>query len=632
MPQMFGNLSIRSKLIGLLAVPVAASTLVAVVGVADGAGDRTRAERDRRVAAVAVRAGTAVHELQEERVRVAAWVAGGGRRGEGELRTRRRRVDRALAAYRAGAAAIGPTGEPALDQAVRAAAERLDRLAVVRAQADRRLLTPARTHADHDTIVAALLGVARGLAARLDAPEPARVARLLLAVAGAKEATGQERGLLATVPPGGRLDPAPTTDPGTPAGEPADPPGNPSGEAARPAGAPLPGLSGRTAAAAALRARLAAAAAVARHELNGVRAAAGDRLDSVDRALDTPGARSARRLELGLLDPTLDAPASGRRRLLASQPSVADLELWRVGLTARAGALRRVERVVTGDLAEAARAWLLRRQARLRNRLVVLAAITLAAPSGLLLLLRTPLGRPGRPPAAAVGAVVGLARRGRALLDRQFQLVDGLERGESDPIRRQDLARLDQLACRLRRNAETLLAVAGPEPARRWDPAVPVAGLLRAAIAEVDDHRRVDLLASDDVEVAGPAGADLLHVVAELLDNAAAFSPPTAGVAVTAAGDGDGYLIEVTDRGLGMTDEELAWANQRLAGRRSDAPDLATGDRLGLSIVGHLAGRHGLRVRLSRSPTGGVTAAVRLPAAVLGRLSDPLPTGPVGRS
>jgi K+-sensing histidine kinase KdpD len=109
-----------------------------------------------------------------------------------------------------------------------------------------------------------------------------------------------------------------------------------------------------------------------------------------------------------------------------------------------------------------------------------------------------------------------------------------------------------------------------------------------------------------------------MHLVAELLDNAAAFSPPTAPILVTGAADGDGYLVEVTDRGLGMTDQELAWANRRLAaGGQADPDAHAASDRLGLVVAGRLAARNGFGVRLGRSPTGGVTAVLRLPAAVL---------------
>ena len=583
---MFGNLSIRSKLLALLAVPVAATLLLDLAGVTAAWADRARATDERRAAAVAGQAVAAVHELQEERVRAAAWMAGQGQDGQGELRNRRRRVDAALAAYRAAAAGLAPTGDPALDQAVATAGDRLDRLAVVRVEVDRRLVTSERAMAGHDAMVDALLEVTRGLAARLEAPEPARSARLLLALGAAKEATGQERVVLAAPPKA-------------------------------PAGDEL------------LRLRLAATAAVARQELNGVRAAAGSRLEGVDRALGLPGARSVRRLELDLLHP-------------AGRPArVGDLDPWRVGLTARAGALRRTERAIAAEVAGASGVWLARQEARLRDRLVLLVVVAVASLAAVLLLWRAPLRRGG---AGRDGSMVpGLARRGQALASRQLQLLEELAAEEPDPHRRQGLLGVDHLANRLRRTAETLFAVAGTEPAGRWARPVPLDTLLRAAIAEADPGgpavsgapgpagpeeppggapphrgRRVDLLTTGEVAVEGPAGIDLVHLLAELLDNAAAFSPPTAPIVVTGAGDGDDYLIEVADRGLGMTDQELAWANQRLAtGAGLDPAGQAAGDRLGLAVAGRLAARNGFGVRLGRSPAGGVTAAVRVPAGLL---------------
>jgi Nitrate and nitrite sensing len=173
---MFVKLSIRSKPSPALALPVAAAVLLGMAGAAGAWSGRAGAREEWRAARGAGLALAAVHELQEERVRAVAWAAGQGRAGEAELPSRRPRVDRALAAYRPGAAGLGPTGDPALDQAVAGAAGRLDRLAVQRALVDRRLVPPERAGIDHDTMIAALLGVARELADRLTAPEPARVA------------------------------------------------------------------------------------------------------------------------------------------------------------------------------------------------------------------------------------------------------------------------------------------------------------------------------------------------------------------------------------------------------------------------------------------------------------------------
>jgi signal transduction histidine kinase len=615
MPQMFGNLSIRSKLLALLAVPVAVAVLLGLAGVAAAWGDRSRADGERRAAAAAGQAVAAVHELQEERVRAAASVAGEGQEGQPDLRDRRRRVDEALAAYRAAVAGLAPTGDPDLDQAVAVATERLDRLAVVRVEVDRRVVTAERAMASHDAMVDALLGVTRGLATRLEAPAPARSARLLLAVSAAKEATAQERVVLAITPaPARAAAPAP---------------------ARSPEGTPDQAADGR------LRLRLAATAAVARQELNGVRAAAGSRLEEVDRALGAPGVRDVRRLELTLLDATGGPGSAG------------DRGRWRAGLTARAVALRRLERAVADDLAGTSGTSLARREAGLRDRLVLLAATVVASLAAILLLWRDPLGRG---PAGPDGSIVpGLARRGQALAARQLRLLGELAADEPDRHRRQGLLGVDHLASRLRRTAETLVAVSGTEPAGRWAEPVPMNVVLRTAVAEADPGGpsggappgnggppgngapagsegsgeprrggpvgrgpRVDLLTTGEVELPGPAATDLAHLLAELLDNAAAFSPPTLPIAVTGAADGDDYLIEVTDRGLGMTDQELAWASQRLAGAAAGDPaGQAAGDRLGLVVAGRLAARNGFGVRLGRSPAGGVTAAVRVPGRLL---------------
>jgi hypothetical protein len=238
------------------------------------------------------------------------------------------------------------------------------------------------------------------------------------------------------------------------------------------------------------------------------------------------------------------------------------------------------------------------------------------------LLLRGLGRREMRARAAPGAAVPGLARRSQALADRQLQLLEDLVRDEPDPLRRQGLLGVDHLATRLRRTAETLLAVTGPDPARRSTRPLPVSNLLLAAIAEAEPGgsgregapatrdgsggrgRRVEILTTGDAEVAGAAGIDLVHLLAELLDNAVAFSPPTAPIVVTGGADGDGYLIEVTDRGLGMSSQEQAWANHRLASAAGDpGGDQAAADRLGLLVVARLAAATGSASGSAAPPT-----------------------------
>jgi signal transduction histidine kinase len=353
---------------------------------------------------------------------------------------------------------------------------------------------------------------------------------------------------------------------------------------------------------------------VARQELGHLRAAAGGRLEWIDRTLGLPRVRTVRGLELALLQPAVGPPAA------------VDPAAWRDGLADRSAALRRVEEKLAGDLDAAARTWLGRQERRLRDRLALVAAVVLVTLVAALALRGGSARREAWPPGPAWATVPGLARRAQALADRQLQLLEELAREELDPDRRHGLAGVGHLGTRLRRAAETLLAMTGSDPAGRRARPAPVSTLLRAAVAEAEADRRVELVTDDEVEVDGRAGTDLVHLLAELLDNAAAFSPPAAPVVVTGAADGDGYRIEVTDRGLGMTGQELAWANQRLAGDAApEVGDQAAGDRLGLPIVARLARGHGFAVWLGPSPEGGVTATVRLPATVLST-GDPAPS------
>ncbi|HSL57310.1 MAG TPA: nitrate- and nitrite sensing domain-containing protein [Acidimicrobiales bacterium] len=211
---------------------------------------------------------------------------------------------------------------------------------------------------------------------------------------------------------------------------------------------------------------------------------------------------------------------------------------------------------------------------------------------------------------------VNLARRNQALLDRQIEFIDHLEAGEEDPDVLEDLFKLDHLATRMRRNAESLLVLAGADPAHRRARPVPLADVVRVAIGEVEDFARLKLLALDAAIVSGAEAVDLAHLLAELMENATQFSPPDTRVEILGhrARDG-GYVVSVSDQGLGMSEDQLAESNQLLA----DPPlvGLALSRSLGFTVVGRLAARFGIGVRLTTSPAGGVTALVTLPATVL---------------
>ncbi len=219
---------------------------------------------------------------------------------------------------------------------------------------------------------------------------------------------------------------------------------------------------------------------------------------------------------------------------------------------------------------------------------------------------------------------VNLARRNQGLLDRQIEFIDQLESAEEDPDQLENLFRLDHLATRMRRNAESLLVLAGAEPNRRRGKPVPLADVVRAAVGEVEDFARIDMLQFDEVLVASNAALDIAHLLSELMENAANFSPPDTRVEVVGhRTKAEGYVISVTDHGIGMTPEALAEFNDLLA--RPPLVGLALSRSLGFIVIGRLAARFGIAVRLMPSPSSGTTAMVSLPPSLIA--DQPLKSG-----
>jgi signal transduction histidine kinase len=210
---------------------------------------------------------------------------------------------------------------------------------------------------------------------------------------------------------------------------------------------------------------------------------------------------------------------------------------------------------------------------------------------------------------------VSLARRNQSLLQRQLRLLDDLERKAADPGALADLFPLDHLTTRMRRHAEGLIILSGAVPGRGWSRPVPVIDVIRGAIAEVEDYKRIAVVTNAEDMVAGSAVADMIHLLAELIENAAMFSPSGTRVEVRAERVGNGFAFEIEDRGLGIKSEELDTINERL-GNPADF-DLANTDQLGLFVVGKLAARHGVRVFLRPSPYGGTTAIVVMPRSMI---------------
>jgi signal transduction histidine kinase len=213
---------------------------------------------------------------------------------------------------------------------------------------------------------------------------------------------------------------------------------------------------------------------------------------------------------------------------------------------------------------------------------------------------------------------VNLVRRSQRLVDRQVALLVELEARETDVELLGDLFRLDHLATRIRRSAESLLVLAGDEPPRRWGEPVPLAEVCRAAASEVEEYQRVEVAIEAEQLVAGHAFADVAHLLAELIENGTTFSPPGQQVEVTARGGTGGvWVVRIEDRGLGMSASDLTAANLTLA--EPPEVDLKRSSMLGLHVVARLARRHGITVELGSTPGGGVTATVTLPAELISR-------------
>jgi signal transduction histidine kinase len=221
---------------------------------------------------------------------------------------------------------------------------------------------------------------------------------------------------------------------------------------------------------------------------------------------------------------------------------------------------------------------------------------------------------------------INLSRRSQSLIERQLSLIDSLEQSEQDSGRLSSLFRLDHLATRMRRNSENLLVLAGHEVTRRWTQPVALVDVLRAAISEIEQYERVVLNVQPGIVVVGQAVNDVVHLVAEIVENATTFSPEDTQVYVSGQPlSSGGVLLDITDNGVGISDQEMSHANWRL-----DNPpvvDVAVSRRMGLFVVGRLAARHGVRVRLRHAQAGGLTALIWLPDTV----AAPEVAPPLGR-
>ncbi|MET7478289.1 nitrate- and nitrite sensing domain-containing protein [Streptomyces sp. NPDC005648] len=228
----------------------------------------------------------------------------------------------------------------------------------------------------------------------------------------------------------------------------------------------------------------------------------------------------------------------------------------------------------------------------------------------------------------ATDSLVSLGRRNQNLVRRQISFINKLEHEDADPATLANLFELDHLATRMRRNAESLLVLAGESSPRPWATPLALTDVLRAALSEVEEYRRVNLRRVEPAHISGSVVAEVAHLLAELIENALSFSPPDSDVEIEGRRTSAGYLVAIVDHGLGMDTQALAEANVRLSGTASF---MAEPTRfLGHFVVGALARKCGIEVRLGEAPAAGVVARVLIPVALLteppqGRTSPALP-------
>jgi len=213
---------------------------------------------------------------------------------------------------------------------------------------------------------------------------------------------------------------------------------------------------------------------------------------------------------------------------------------------------------------------------------------------------------------------VNLSRRSQTLIERLARTIDSLEQNEDDPERLSSLFSMDHMVTRMRRNSENLLLLAGHEGARKWSEPVSLADVARAAVSEIEHYSRVLLSIQPGIAVIGPAVSDVVHLLAELIENATLFSPTDTAVQVSghelASG---GVLLEITDKGIGIPEERLAEMNWRL--RSTPVIDVTVSRHMGLFAVARLAERHNVQVRLRPADPQGLSALVWLPDTVIER-------------
>jgi signal transduction histidine kinase len=640
---MIRNLPIRSKLIGMLIGPLLALTLLTSLGIGTNLATKVQAEHLRQEAAFATTSSRLVHELQDERDLAAGWVSGGrvydGRRRD--LDDQQARVNRALEAARKDAQALEEKTS-SFYGTVQTALAGLGRLADVRGRVAHNPtydISAQQVLDSYSELIGDLLAVDFEIARNADIHTMTRNVAAFVAMARLGEAASQERGLLYAVTAAGKFAP---------------------GQPQR--------VSALVGAQESWRSQFNAAATPQQHQALDRTLQRADSEQATQLRDDLVGSGPSQpttapsqpttapsrpttvrpadwyraataRIDLlrgieenlaGDVDAAAAAVQAGgsRRALIYTVILTALLWLTVALVLLMASSMVRPLRTLTDTANEVADHRLpdlvdqLQHAEDPRDLNVVpepipvnsgdeIGQVSAAFNSVHRVAIRVATEQ------AALRRSVGdmflnLARRSQSLIDRQLELMDDLERNETDPDTLENLFKLDHLATRMRRNSEDLIVLSGEAPPRRWHQPMPLVEVIRAAVAEVEDYNRIELLPIDEtMGLAGQAVADVVHLLAELIENATSFSPPSTKVQIAGQSITSGYVLEIEDRGIGMSDDELVDANQRLA--NPPIVDFALSRMLGLYVVARLAQRYNIKVQLRHSWYGGVTALVLLP-------------------
>jgi signal transduction histidine kinase len=626
---MIRNMQIRSKLIAVLVVPLVALTVLAAIGIASNVSRGVQADRVNDQTAFAVSLSTLVHELQRERDLSAGWVGGGRDAGYGGVVAQRVAVNQALDTFRRDVRNLGSDNQgSAFRERVDSAVAGLERLDEQRDQIENNPgMTVPQTLDYYSGVIGNLLAVNLEIASQTDDRDLIRNVGTFVSLARLKEATSLERGRLYAVASAGRFGPGDFRELAPIVG---------AQEAWRTQFEATATPSQR-----AFLDRTLQSPDIARVDDLRNKVLTGDPSQPVQLDAEqwftymTAKLDLLRTVERRLADDV--SAASRTAQSTASRQAllytvILTLVLWfTVGLSlwmarSMVGPLRSLTRTAN-EVADQRLPGLVDKLQHTKDPrdLDVVpepVPVTSGDEIGQVSAAFNSVHRVAIQVATEQAALrksigdmfLNLARRSQSLIDRQLELIDDLERTEADPDALDNLFKLDHLATRMRRNAEDLIVLSGAEPARRWSQPVPLVEVVRAALAEVEDYNRVELLPIDDIGVAGQAVSDVVHLLAELIENATSFSPPGTKVQVAGQQVSNGYVLEIEDRGLGMSDEELVETNERLA--NPPMVDFALSRMLGLYVVARLAQRYNIKVQLRHSWYGGITALVLLPPTV----------------